>query len=160
MELVSVAALAENHVIGVDGEVPWTIPEDRRQYRARIADEPVILGRVTYESMVGDLPGSLQIVVSRTERTFDSPTAHHAAGVSEATQIADAHGADVAYVIGGGGIYTLFQEHLDRMILSRIPGAYEGETFYPEWNLDEWALESETEYDEFVLEEWVRTPET
>lgn len=45
MEFVSVAALAENRVIGKDSEVPWHIPEDRRQYRSLIADVPVILGR-------------------------------------------------------------------------------------------------------------------
>lgn len=156
IEFVSVAALAENHVIGTDGEVPWRIPEDRRQYRSRIADDPVILGRVTYESMIEDLPGSIQIVLSRSDRAYDLPTVFHAGGVTEAAEIADAHDADLAYVIGGDGIYHLFQPHLDRMILSRIPGEYEGDAFYPEWNPDEWSLDTETEYDEFVLEEWVR----
>jgi dihydrofolate reductase len=158
MELVSVAALAENHVIGKDGELPWSISEDRQQYRSRIADNPVILGRITFESMLEDLPGSIQIVMSRSDHEYDLPAAFHADSVTDAIEVASFHDAEVAYVIGGAGIYHLFQPHLDRMILSRIPGEYEGDAFYPEWNPDKWSLDAETEYDEFVLEEWVRNP--
>lgn len=158
MELVSVAALADNHVIGDEGELPWpSIPADKRQYRRRIADSPVILGRVTFDSMRDDLPGSHQIVLSRSHQEFDVDSAHHAATVDEAVEIADSLGADRAYVIGGGAIYHLFQPHIDRMVLSRIPGEYEGDSYYPEWDENAWDLQSETEYDRFTLQEWVRT---
>jgi len=157
MELASVAALAENRVIGREGDLPWpSIPADREQYRARIADAPVILGRLTFESMRDDLPGAAQIVLSRSERAYDVPTAHHAGGVDAAIEVASSLGADVAYVIGGGGIYHLFQPHLDRMFLSRIPERYEGDVYYPEWDEKEWTLVAEVEYDAFTLEEWAR----
>ena len=157
MELVSVAAVAENGVIGRDGELPWpSIPADKEQYRGRIAEDPVILGRKTFDSMRDDLPGSAQIVLSRTEQTFDVPTAHYAADVDEAVTVAESLGADVAYVIGGQGIYELFQPSVDRMVLSRVHGEYEGDRFYPEWDEADWNLVDETEYDRFTLEEWVR----
>jgi dihydrofolate reductase len=158
MELVSVAAIAENRVIGRDGEIPWeSLPADKRQYRDRIADSPVILGRVTFESMLDDLPGSAQIVLSRTARDYDVETAHHAEGVEEAIEIATGLGADTAYVIGGAAIYALFQPHLDRMVLTRVPGEYEGDAVYPEWDPDSWSCEHRTEYADFLVEEWVRT---
>jgi len=157
MELVSVAAIADNRVIGDDGDLPWpSIPADKQQYRERIADDPVILGRVTFESMLDDLPGAAQIVLSRSEQDFDTPTAHHASGVDDAVAVAEELGADTAYVIGGGGIYDLFQPHIDRMVLSRVSGEYEGDAFYPEWDEATWELDSATEYDRFRLEEWVR----
>jgi dihydrofolate reductase len=157
MELISVAAVAENGVIGDDGELPWpSIPADKRQYRARIADAPVILGRVTFESMLDDLPGTHQIVVSRSQSSFDVETAHHAADVEDAVAVAESLDAERAYVIGGSGIYDLFQPHVDRMVLSRIPGEYDGDSYFPDWNRDEWRLVDSTEYDEFTLEEWVR----
>jgi dihydrofolate reductase len=157
MELVSVAALTDERVIGKEGELPWpSIPADKRQYRARIADAPVILGRRTFESMLDDLPGSRQIVLSRSERSFDADAAVHAADVAEAVDLASADGSDVAYVIGGGAIYDLFQPHLDRMLLSRVPGSYEGDSFYPAFDESEWVLDSETDYEGFTLEEWVR----
>lgn len=157
MELVSVAALADNRVIGKDGEIPWeSIPEDKQQYRARIANHPIILGRKTFDSMVEDLPGSAQIVLSRSKRDFDAETAHHAADVAEALELAESIGDQTVYVIGGGKIYDLFQPHLDRMVLSRIPGEYEGDSYYPKWDEAEWELREETEYDQFTLQEWVR----
>ena len=157
MKLISVAAIADNRVIGDDGDLPWSsIPADKQQYRKRIADHPVILGRVTFESMLDDLPGAAQIVLSRSEQDFDAPTAHNASGVEDAVAVAEELGADTVYVIGGGGIYDLFQPHIDRMVLSRVPGEYEGDAFYPEWDEAVWELDSATEYDRFRLEEWVR----
>ncbi|WP_253737687.1 dihydrofolate reductase [Halohasta salina] len=157
MELVSVAALADNRVIGDDGELPWpSIPADKRQYRERIANDPVILGRRTFESMLDDLPGSHQIVLSRSRDSFEVPSAVHAGSVEEAVDRATELGADRAYVIGGGDIYRLFQPHVDRMVLSRVDGSYAGDSYYPEWDPADWRLDSETAYDRFVLQEWVR----
>lgn len=157
VELISVAAIAENGVIGRDGELPWpSIPADRQQYRDRIADYPVILGRETFEAMRDDLPGTAQIVLSRSEREYDVDSAHHAAGVDDAVKIAHTLGASRTYVIGGGGIYALFQPYVDRMVLSRIPGEYEGDIYFPEWDPDDWNLVNAVDYEEFTLEEWVR----
>lgn len=157
MELISVAAVAENGVIGDDGELPWpSIPADKRQYRERTAGHPVVLGRRTFDSMRDDLPGAEQIVLSRSRESFDVQTAHHASDVDEAIDVAEDLGADRVYVLGGGAVYHLFQPHLDRMLISRVHGEYEGDTYYPDWDESEWTLASETEYDRFTLEEWVR----
>jgi len=157
VELITVAAVAENGVIGRDGELPWpSIPADKQQYRRRIADHPVILGRRTFDSMRDDLPGTAQIVLSRSQSDFGVPSAHHAANIDDAIETVESLGFDRAYVIGGEGIYELFQPAVDRMVLSRVPGEYEGDTYFPEWDTDEWRLVDATEHDEFTLEEWVR----
>jgi len=159
MELVSVAALSDNRVIGDGDDIPWeSIPADKQQYRGRIANYPVILGRRTFE-MFADPPGQIQIVMSRSDREYDRDTTFHAGSVAEAIDIAAEYGADRAYVIGGAEIYELFQPHLDRMVLSRVPGEYEGDAVYPEWDGAEWTLVEETAYDGFTLEEWVRDRE-
>lgn len=192
MQLVSVAALAENRVIGNDGGVPWpALPEDVRQYRERVAGSPVILGRRTFESMRGDLPGRRQIVVSRSLDAIDAPTAVVADGADAAIDLArvlvgeppvsgavdgvagetapagtgpadDAPYADPdapVYVLGGGEIYELFQPRVDRMVLSHVDGAYEGDTRFPAWDETEWRVVDETEYEGFTLREWVRRAE-
>ena len=161
MRLVSVAALAENRVIGNEGEVPWPhIEADVRQYRERVAGSPVILGRRTFDSMRDDLPGSRQIVVSRSVDAVDVPTARVANGdeaaIELAREAATERGVDTVYVLGGGGIYDLFQPHLDGMILSHVDGVYDGDTYYPEWDPAEWEVAAETAYDRFTLREWVR----
>ena len=160
MELVSIAAVAENRAIGEDGELPWdSLAEDKAQYRARVSGHPVILGRRTFESMLDDLPGSAQVVMSRSVREFDTPTAHRAASVEGAVETLEELGAEVGYVLGGAKIYHLFQPHLDRMYLSRVPGSYEADSFYPEFDEAEWRLVETTDYDGFTLEEWVRADE-
>jgi len=151
MELVSVAALAENRVIGNGGDVPWDLPEDKQQYRALVAGSPVVFGRRTFE-MFEALPGTAQIVLSRTEREFDAETAHYAGSVDEAVEVAEALGAERAYVLGGGGIYDLFQPHLDRMVLTRVPGEYEGDAHYPAWDEAAWELVDSEAYESFTVE--------
>ena len=161
MNLVSVAAVADNLAIGKDGENPWeSLPEDKAQYRERVSGDPVILGRRTFESMLDDLPGRAQIVMSRIEREYDVETAHHAGSVEEALELAEALGDETVYVLGGGDIYDLFLPFLDRMVLSRIPGTYEGDTYYPEWDPDEWKLVGETRFENFTVEEWERIEDT
>ncbi|WP_042661819.1 dihydrofolate reductase [Haloferax sp. ATB1] len=157
MELVTVAAVAENGVIGRNGELPWpSIPADKRQYRNRIADWPVILGRRTFDSMREDLPGTVQVVLSRSVSEYDVESAHHAGGVDDAVATVESLGSDRAYVIGGAGIYDLFQPVIDRMVLSRIPGKYDGDASFPKWDRNEWTVVDRTAYDDFTLEEWVR----
>lgn len=158
MDLISVAAVAENGVIGRDDEVPWHLPADKKQYRALVADHPVIFGRRTYE-MFSDMPGSAQIVLSRTEREFDRETAHYAADVADAVEVAESLGAERAYVLGGGAIYELFQPHLDGMVLTRVPGEYEGDSYYPEFDEAEWDLVETEAYADFTVETWERKAE-
>ena len=157
MELITVAAVAENGVIGRNGELPWpSIPADKRQYRNRIADWPVILGRRTFDSIRDDLPGTAQVVLSRSTSEYDLESAHHAGSIEDAVATVESLGADRAYVIGGAGIYDLFQPVVDRMVLSRIPGEYDGDVYFPEWDANKWTVVDRTPYDDFILEEWVR----
>jgi len=159
MRLVSVAAVAENGVIGDDGAVPWPpLPADIEQYRARVDDAPVILGRRTFESMREDLPGTQQIIVSRRLKTLAEPTAVVAADVEEALTLASERTTDdVAYVLGGATIYELFQPFVDEMALSHVDGRYDGDARFPSWDRDEWIVAAETEYEGFTVREWRRT---
>jgi dihydrofolate reductase len=157
MELVSVAAVADNGVIGADGGLPWpAIPADRRQYRARVAGHPVILGRRTFDSMRENPPGSAQIVLSRNTREASLETAQYVTGVDEAIDAAATLPAERAYVLGGAAIYELFQPVVTGMVLSRIPGTYAGDAYFPDWDRDAWTRRERSDYDDFTLERWVR----
>lgn len=157
MELITVAAVAANGVIGNDGDLPWpSIPADREQYRRRVSNHPVILGRRTYESMREDVPGRVQIVLSRSTDDLTEERVHHAVNVEDAIEIVRKIGSDRAYVLGGAQIYELFQPHVDRMILSRIHEAYPGDAYFPTWDPAEWTCVDRTEFERFTLEEWVR----
>ncbi|WP_440991697.1 dihydrofolate reductase [Haloarchaeobius baliensis] len=156
MDVIAVAAVSENGVIGDGPTLPWSLPEEVQRYRERVADDLVVIGRRTFE-MFDDPPGAAQLVLSRSDRAYDDPDVTHAGSVADAVAIARERGASVLYVLGGSAIYEAFLPHYDRMLLSRIEGEYDGDAYFPEFDRDEWDLVSETQFDGYVLEEWVPT---
>lgn len=153
MDVIAVAAVAENGVIGDGPTLPWDLPHEVERYRERVAGETVAIGRRTFE-MFDDPPGARRIVLSRTERAYDDPTVVHAGSPAEAIELARSADAPVLYVLGGAAIYEAFLPHYDRMLLSRVHGAYEGDVTFPGFDEDAWDLRAETSYDGYALEEW------
>ena len=161
MELVAVAAVAENGVIGRGRSVPWDLPEDRRLYRERVADAPVVVGRRTFESMrsVGEPPGRRQVVLSRSRSSYPDPGVQVVDGVDaalEAVTDADADGPDPVYVLGGEAVYEAFQPRLDRMVLSRVHRSPDGEFHYPDVDRSAWTLDRREPHEGFTVEFWTR----
>ena len=160
MELVAVAAVAENGVIGRGRSVPWDLPEDRRLYRERVADAPVVVGRRTFESMrsVGEPPGRRQVVLSRSRSSYPDPGVQVVDDVDAALEAVTDADVDVppVYVLGGEAVYEAFQPRLDRMVLSRVHQSPEGEYRYPNFDCSEWTLEREAPHDGFTVEFWTR----
>lgn len=158
MKLVAVVAMAENRVIGHEGELPWpSIPADKRQYRDLVSDDTVILGRRTFESMRDDLPGKRQLVLSRDEElTYPESHVTVVNNVDEALASLESLADKRAYVLGGGGIYEAFFAYLDILHVSRIPGRYHGMITFPRIDPDVWKRVEERDMDGFTLERWVR----
>jgi dihydrofolate reductase len=139
MKLTLVAAVAENGVIGVDGEMPWHYPEDLERFKRLTVGHPVIVGRQTHESIVdrlgGPLPDRTNIVLSRRE-SLDLPEgAIHARSAEEALEAAEsALDADqeTVYVIGGESVYETFLDRADEIRVTEIPESPDGDTRFPE----------------------------
>ncbi|WP_181686933.1 dihydrofolate reductase [Halorhabdus salina] len=155
MDIVAVAAVAENGIIGDGPTLPWELPDEVRRYRERVAGETVAIGRRTFE-MFDDPPGARQIVLSRAERTHADPAVSHASGVEAAIERASRDGASVLYVLGGAAIYEVFLPYYDRMLLSRVDGTYDGDAAFPEFDTAVWNMTSETRFDGYTLERWER----
>ena len=132
--IVFYLARADNGVIGRDGRLPWRIPEDLRRFRAATMGKPMLMGRRTFESLRGPLPGRRHIVLTR------SPD-WRAAGVEVAhdleAALALAGTVPEVAVIGGAEIYRLLLPLADRIELTEvhadIPGDTSLEPFGPEW---------------------------
>ncbi len=151
-EFVIVAAVAANGVIGRDGGIPWYFPEDLRHFKQLTTGHPVVMGRRTYESIAADLGGPLpdrtNIVLSRSAP--DLPEAVRLVeSVPEAVDAVRATGADVGYVIGGAGVYEAFLPRTSRMVLTEIHEEYEGDTYFPEVDMDAWQEVARDEHDQF-----------
>lgn len=141
MELVIVAAVAANGVIGADGDIPWHHPEDLQHFKETTMGGPVIMGRRTYESIArdlgGPLPGRTNVVLSRSDPDLPEEVVV-VSSPDEAVAAAEATGADTAYVAGGGAVYELFLDRADRLVLTELHDAHEGDTTFPELDHAGW----------------------
>jgi dihydrofolate reductase len=121
-----VLARASNGVIGRDGKLPWHLPADLRHFKALTMGKPMIMGRKTFESFPSPLPGRRHIVLTRDPvwRADGGEVAH---SVEEALALA---GDDVA-VIGGAEVFALFEPRANRVELTEIHAAPEGDAVVP-----------------------------
>ncbi|WIE81100.1 dihydrofolate reductase [Curtobacterium sp. MCSS17_016] len=163
-QLVLIAAVAENGVIGADGGMPWHLPADLRHFKATTNGHPVIMGRKTFEA-VGALPGRDIIVISR-DRTWTTPPTpaaqrrrtFTARSLDNAVTIATADGyAGPVFVAGGAQIYRLaLDAGARRQVLSEVPGRPNGDTLYPDFDRTAWSVESREHREGFDVVTWVR----
>lgn len=133
-EIFLVAAVAENGVIGVEGKLPWHISTDLRRFKALTSGKPMIMGRKTFDSLPGLLPGRRHIVLTR-DPAWAEEGAEVARTLEDALHLANA--PHVA-VIGGAEIYALFLPLADRLELTRVHAAPEGDALFPEFNRRQW----------------------
>jgi len=140
-EVFLVAAVAANGTIGRDGQMPWHLPTDLRRFKSLTMGLPMVMGRKTFDSLPGVLPGRRHIVVTR-DRDWQAEGAEVAHGIEAA--IALANSAHIA-VIGGAEIYALALPFATRVELTEVHADYEGDTVMPP--LDEgWSEASREEH--------------
>jgi dihydrofolate reductase len=125
-----VVAIAENGVIGRDGQLPWRLPSDLKRFRKLTLGKPIVMGRKTFESIGKPLDGRDNVVVTR-RKDFRSAGVHVAASVDEALalgrRLAAQRGVDEVMVIGGADIFHAAAEQADRIYLTLVHGAVAGD---------------------------------
>jgi dihydrofolate reductase len=126
-EVIMIVARAQNGVIGAGGQLPWHIPADLRHFKTLTQDAPMIMGRKTFESLPGLLPGRRHIVLTRSP-DWSEEGAETASSVKAALSLANAPRVSI---IGGAEIYALFLDHSDRIEMTEIHADYAGDTFFP-----------------------------
>ncbi|WP_229819751.1 dihydrofolate reductase [Kushneria pakistanensis] len=129
-----IAAMSRNRVIGVDGKLPWYLPEDLKFFKAVTLHKPLIMGRATFASIGKPLPNRLNIVVTR-DTTFEHPGVRVCHDLASAFALADdqamIEGVEEIMVIGGGEIYQQALPCASRLYLTEIDVEVEGDTFFP-----------------------------
>ena len=135
MDIVLVAAMTRNRVIGRDGGMPWHLPADLAHFKRVTLNHPVIMGRKTFESIGFALPKRRNIVVTRqADAVFKG--AETAASLSDALDMLD--GTETVMLIGGGQLYREALPLATHMELTFIDAEIDGDTSFPEWPADEW----------------------
>ncbi|MFU8867930.1 dihydrofolate reductase [Natronococcus sp.] len=165
LELAAIVAVADNGVIGRDGEMPWHLPADLQHFKETTMGHPVIMGRVTYEGILETLgeplPGRTTIVL--TSRALETPeNAVVAESLEDALEKAETvaeqrhDGADTVFVAGGATIYEQFLPALDRLVVTEVDREPAGDTEFPDWDPEAWTEVDRDERDGFAFVEYVR----
>lgn len=133
--LALIAAVARNGVIGVDGKLPWRLPEDLRRFRALTTGHSIIMGRRTWQSIGRALVGRQNIVVTR-DRAFAADGADVAHSLAEALDRVAC--PSPAFCIGGGELYRLALPVADTVHVTQIARDFEGDATFPPLDPREW----------------------
>jgi dihydrofolate reductase len=143
-KVVMVAAVATNGVIGLDGDIPWSIPEDLKHFRAVTRGNTVVMGRRTFDSIGHPLPYRTNVVVTR-DRSWAHEHVFVAHDVDEAIAEAQEFEGDVM-IMGGAQIYAAALPLATHQILTEVHLSPEGDTHYPEWDRSEWVETNREEH--------------
>ena len=119
-----VVARAQNGVIGRDGGLPWHLPADLKRFKALTMGSAMVMGRTTFESLPGLLPGRRHIVITR-DPDWSAPGAEVAHSIEEALELA--HGERVS-VIGGANVFEQFLPLADKVELTEVLADVDGDT--------------------------------
>lgn len=141
IDIVIVAAIAENGVIGRDNKLPWRLKSDMQFFRGVTMGKPVVMGRKTFASIGKPLAGRTNIIISR-DPDFQAPGIVVAATLAHALDAArgDAlrRGADSIAVIGGTDIFTQTMPFADRLVLTLVHAAPRGDSVFPKIDPKAW----------------------
>lgn len=140
-----VVAASENNVIGKNNELVWRLPNDMKFFKNTTWGMPVVMGRKTYESLGKALPGRTNIVITRND-SFTAADVTVAHNLKEAVEKAADTDAKEVFIIGGGEIYRQALPQAHKLFLTRVHANVEGDTFFPEFDLNEWEKKSELNF--------------
>jgi dihydrofolate reductase len=138
-----IVAASTNNVIGVQGELPWRLSGDLKRFKALTMGKPIVMGRLTFESIGRPLPGRQNIVISR-QADYEAQGCDVVQSVDAA--IAVAANAEEIMIIGGSHIYQEFLPRADRIYLTRVQAELEGDAYFPDIDMSNWAETTSEEH--------------
>jgi len=134
-----IVAASANNVIGANVGMPWHLREDLRRFKEITMGKPMIMGRLTFESIGKALPGRRSIVITR-QVDYQQEGIEVVTTPDAALELAG--DAEEVMIIGGGEVYKQLLPMTDRIYLTRVHAEFDGDTFFPEINEDEWRIVS------------------
>lgn len=149
MKLSLIVAIAENGIIGRDGELPWHLAADLQRFKRITMGHAIVMGRKTWQSIGRALPGRTSIVITRrTDFDPGDPKALVASSLDEALQLASQADCqqDQIFIIGGATIYDDTLPRADRLYLTRVHADVEGDVSFPAIDWEKWQLREQSRH--------------
>lgn len=132
-----IVAKAENDVIGKDNKLVWHMPADLKHFKNTTMGHYIIMGRKTFESQKKPLPGRTSIIVSRN-RQYKAEGCITVHALEDAYALSKENDQEEIFILGGAEIYRLALPSIDKIYLTEIGASYEGDTFFPKLDPEEW----------------------
>ncbi len=145
MSLSIIVAIAENGVIGREGDLPWRLAADLRRFKRLTMGSALVMGRKTWDSIGRPLPGRTSVVITR-QADFQPGWDEVIVAASWQEALAGVPAGLDSYVIGGSSIYALALPDAQRLFLTRVHAAVEGDTYFPEFSLKQWEMVETTHH--------------
>ena len=130
-----IVAVAENDVIGKDNDLIWHLPRDMKHFKETTTGHFIIMGRKTFESNRRPLPNRTNVIITR-DKDFNAEGCVVVHSLEDALKVAKDD--PEAFIIGGGVIYKMALPIVDRIYLTKIHHTFEGDTFFPKLDMNEW----------------------
>jgi len=150
MQVILVAAMSTNGVMGRGNAIPWHIPEDLQWFKKITWGKPIVMGRKTFESIQSKpLPGRHNIILTR-QMDFQADHCQVVHSVETALKAADS--SEEVMIIGGAELYRQFLPIAHRLYLSIVHQVYEGDVYFPSLDWSEWVIVSAEARREFTIQ--------
>jgi len=142
-KIALIAAMAQDRVIGLNNGMPWHLPADLKHFKRLTIGKSIVMGRKTFDSLGKPLPQRNNIVLTRnSDWQVDGVTVYH----DIESVLKELSKQKEVMIIGGAHIYAQFLPHATDLYLTQIDLSVQGDTFFPEWNPQQWHLLEEQSF--------------
>lgn len=154
IKLCAIVAMSENRVIGKDNRLIWHLPADLKHFKDKTMGKPLVMGRKSFNSLPGILPGRPHVVVSRSDPGPEMLGHDNVycvndieKAINKACVLAHEKRQSEVFITGGGEIYKQTLPVIERLYLTIVHADYEGDTFFPKLEWEEWKITDTQEYE-------------
>lgn len=135
MKVSLIVAMDKNRVIGKENDIPWRIPKDWEYVKQTTKGHPIILGRKNLESIGKALPYRRNIILTK-QKDFTFNGCEIAHSIDDVFKLCK--NEQEVFIFGGEQIYSMFLPYIEKIYMTKIHHEFEGDTFFPEVNVEEW----------------------
>lgn len=157
VKFIAIAALGKNRQIGLDGKLPWSIPDEYEHYLKTVKGHYVLIGRKNYESNGSDVEGAMPLVLTR--QPYSHPNAIVFSSMDGIIEYAEEMNIEKIFVVGGGEIYNLTLPYLSEFICSVVDYDGPADTYFPEYTFYEWEVVNQEIHDQWSMYHMKKRPD-
>jgi dihydrofolate reductase len=158
VKLIAIAALGKNREIGLNGKLPWQVPDEYAHFLKTVKGQYVLISRKNLELNGGDIEGALPLVLTR-DTTYQNNNALMFRDILEVISYAEDAELEKIYVIGGGEIYQLALPYISEFLWSEIDYNGPADTYFPDFSAFQWTKISEEKHPGWKLRRLVKIPQ-